>query len=682
MSSAQYPIPKPPAAAPDSEKRNSSNSYVGGDWFDTPTLQSKRTQHPPQRLRSTPPPPPPPPPPPAPNASDSASNGFSVFQPRSRGERKPYPQNRQSSNAAQHEPSPSGTRRLPSLPGYMSSENFRKFQTKSAPTLCFTDSSVTSFQFRNLAPRPPPPPPRLKPNTPVVNLDDETTPTSTVPAPQKQPELARNPPSARLSHPYQNDLPESSPPLPPVPKKDRNPTRISPPDLGTTLNHTRATRTDGKPPVGLRSARRNRASEQPKRNNAETICVDDDAKHGLVPKSQPSSLTAQQAVVVPSRSPSPAPKPNVSAKRQHPIESPKFSRTAKRPRHAQHIQRRSLRLQDKQNPDQTNSNPTYPFTPGFHTGKRYPQDKGEFPRSVATKPPRVMTPSDSDDAVTVVQSKNTKRTKRRLYIPYENTSYDHRHALSHLQKENTRYIKLSFMGMSDGDLRKLFDCGVGIPDLPSGGRHIQLNNNRLRHITSYMFQRLKDMKVTSLILSSNLLTQIDHSLVFCTELKTLDLSRNNLRGLPEQIGDLSNLHCLNVSDNELTKLPALYLLRKLKILNVARNNLESFPEDITGPGNALTALDVSGNPGFQCFPACCKTWDSLEDLILTGTEIFVYLTKKERKLRASALIEELAGKSLEHLKNRTRRRRTSVRHKETSDAPTTPLRKTKSVLEV
>ncbi|KAI0563721.1 hypothetical protein FGB62_35g221 [Gracilaria domingensis] len=72
MSSAQYPIPKPPTAAPDPDKRN---SYVGGNWFDTPTQQSKHTQHPPQRLPSaTPPSPPPPLPilPPAPNASNSA----------------------------------------------------------------------------------------------------------------------------------------------------------------------------------------------------------------------------------------------------------------------------------------------------------------------------------------------------------------------------------------------------------------------------------------------------------------------------------------------------------------------------------------------------------------------------------------------------------------------------------
>eukprot|EP00178_Gracilaria_changii_P010315 TRINITY_DN2_c0_g1_i1.p1 TRINITY_DN2_c0_g1~~TRINITY_DN2_c0_g1_i1.p1 ORF type:complete len:656 (+),score=78.94 TRINITY_DN2_c0_g1_i1:119-2086(+) len=654
MSSAQYSVSKRSSTASDNPKRSSSNSYSGGDWFSTSgSLPPKHATPPPQPAARTTQ---------SPsttlNASDSAQNGPSAFQPRCRGQRHHPPQNRAPTTVSKQELSTSRSRQLNRTQLFLSNDTLRTIQTRSAPNLNFS-SAVSPIQFRHTVPLSPAPP--SKSHTPVVNLDDDAVPTS-VPSSHEQSASPQH-----FCHPYPDDLP-------PVPKREGLPPSNNESPIQNVLNPDK--HACNKLNVHLRSepspADR---TQQAKRMDTEPISIEDDPSPVSTLKPKLNSHTAQQQVILASRSSSPPPEPNATAKRLQPNENTKFARKRTRQsssyplQPANPAQRRSLRLRDKHTPEGTYSEALRPFSHDFNTAYRYSPDLPEIPRSMGTKRPRPMATPCNDNKVTVVKDKPAKRAKHRLLLCYERTPYDHDQALSLLKSRSKRFISLSFLGISDGDLRNLFDGDAIIPDIPSGGRHVQINNNRLNRMTSYIFQRFRDMKVVSLTASSNQLTHIDQSIVMCNELRTLDLSRNNLRSLPERFGDLSSLLCLKVSDNKLTKLPpALYLLRKLKILNVARNNLESFPEDITEAGNALTALDVSGNHAFQNFPVCCKNWDRLEDLILTGTEVFVYLTKKERRLRAKVLIEELAGKPLEKLKNRTRRKRSSVFYKETIDA--------------
>jgi internalin A len=77
---------------------------------------------------------------------------------------------------------------------------------------------------------------------------------------------------------------------------------------------------------------------------------------------------------------------------------------------------------------------------------------------------------------------------------------------------------------------------------------------------------------------------------------SLDLSNNNLRELPREIGDLTMLQDLNLADNELSELPRETAgLSHLKELVLSRNNLKALPPEL-GALIWLRALRLEGNP--------------------------------------------------------------------------------------
>jgi len=60
---------------------------------------------------------------------------------------------------------------------------------------------------------------------------------------------------------------------------------------------------------------------------------------------------------------------------------------------------------------------------------------------------------------------------------------------------------------------------------------------------------------------------------FLTELQVLNVSGNNMTGIPAEIGQLSNLRILNYSDNGITGLPnELGNLENLEVFNLSGNN--------------------------------------------------------------------------------------------------------------
>ena len=92
------------------------------------------------------------------------------------------------------------------------------------------------------------------------------------------------------------------------------------------------------------------------------------------------------------------------------------------------------------------------------------------------------------------------------------------------------------------------------------------------------------------------LTKFPSDVLSETNTQALDLSHNTLTGaMPAEIRRLQNLEVLDISDNDMTGLPAeLGQLKKLRILNASDNQLTGIPRELGDLSN-LEVLDLSGN---------------------------------------------------------------------------------------
>ncbi len=102
-------------------------------------------------------------------------------------------------------------------------------------------------------------------------------------------------------------------------------------------------------------------------------------------------------------------------------------------------------------------------------------------------------------------------------------------------------------------------------------------------------------QLTTLDLSYNQLTTLPEEIASLQQLTTLNLNRNPLTTLPEAIASLQQLTTLNLSYNQLTTLPeAIANLQQLTTLDLSFNKLTTLPEEIASL-QQLTTLDLSSN---------------------------------------------------------------------------------------
>jgi len=99
----------------------------------------------------------------------------------------------------------------------------------------------------------------------------------------------------------------------------------------------------------------------------------------------------------------------------------------------------------------------------------------------------------------------------------------------------------------------------------------------------------------------------------------LSIQRNQIKSLPPEIGNLTNLEFLYLGYNALTVLPdEIGLLTNLKYLNIGKNNLTELPESI-GNLTHLIELKVINSGIFMQLPASISNLSRLEYIYLDET---------------------------------------------------------------
>lgn len=168
----------------------------------------------------------------------------------------------------------------------------------------------------------------------------------------------------------------------------------------------------------------------------------------------------------------------------------------------------------------------------------------------------------------------------------------------------------SFSATSCGIVR--FETLEFLKDAPV--QSLRLRQNAMSEFPVSFSRSIMKDTLQELVLDNNALTQFPMEVLrFCHRLVHLDVSMNNLRRIPVEIGELRHLEVLYLSRNALQELPdELALLSRLQAFKCDHNRLRSLPLGI-GSLTALTHLDVSFNQ-LQTLPTSMMSLKALVSL--------------------------------------------------------------------
>jgi Leucine-rich repeat (LRR) protein len=201
---------------------------------------------------------------------------------------------------------------------------------------------------------------------------------------------------------------------------------------------------------------------------------------------------------------------------------------------------------------------------------------------------------------------------------FGNSLFDRLHNLNELKLDSCKVLQLPdnvFHGLNS--LRKLSivtknsEWGPGKSlelqnNSMNGLKELQdldLSDNNIRGLPEGVLCPLSNLKVLNLtrnrIRSTENLGLVEQSCLGSIELQVLDLSENELRTIPENwgISKLRRLQHLNLQENNISDVSseALAGLNSLRILNLSHNHLENIPEGFLAGSKELQEIHLQNN---------------------------------------------------------------------------------------
>lgn len=129
----------------------------------------------------------------------------------------------------------------------------------------------------------------------------------------------------------------------------------------------------------------------------------------------------------------------------------------------------------------------------------------------------------------------------------------------------------------------------------NGGAVLDLSNQGITKVTSDIYSKTN---TTDLILSNNSIKTLPSEMGKMTKVVVFKIDHNVLEGsLIGEIRQMSGLKTLDVSYNNMTGMPAeIGQLSKLETLNYSYNNITGLPNELANLKNNLKQFDLTGNP--------------------------------------------------------------------------------------
>ena len=127
--------------------------------------------------------------------------------------------------------------------------------------------------------------------------------------------------------------------------------------------------------------------------------------------------------------------------------------------------------------------------------------------------------------------------------------------------------------------------------------------------------------VISLYLTNKKLTTLPSEITqYCSGLEAFSIANNRIRGLPPEIGDLSQLTKLTLLQNKLKKIPhTINKLINLEELEIGNNKLQNISTEISNCQN-LTILGLSDNKELQTDFSQLRDLQNLESLDVSNSK--------------------------------------------------------------